>query len=110
VSLLRIILKIVKNDLVFDYLPERDIEGPSKKVPCMAAGLPAGSALLAHPFSDMGILMTAQGKQQPPDSGESETEGHRQIRNRMDRMGLDPDQRRFIEEMLDDEEGGAPSE
>ncbi|NUU67228.1 hypothetical protein HQN64_14095 [Enterobacteriaceae bacterium BIT-l23] len=54
--------------------------------------------------------MTAQGKQQPPDSGESETEGHRQIRNRMDRMGLDPDQRRFIEEMLDDEEDGTPSE
>lgn len=81
----------------------------------MAAGLPAGSALLAYPFFDMGLLMAAHRKQQQPDSGGAQAEQRREIRNKMEQMGLDPEQRRFIEQMLDGEDdtegmGEAPSE
>jgi hypothetical protein len=74
----------------------------------MAAGLPAGSAFLAYPFSDMGLLMAVHGKKQKPNPRDSETEQRRrQIHDKMEQMGLDPEQRSFIEEMLDDE---APSD
>lgn len=55
--------------------------------------------------------MAAHGKKQKPNPRDSETEQRRrQIHDKMEQMGLDPEQRRFIEEMLDDEEDGAPSE
>lgn len=105
--MLRIIRKTVKKDLDFIILPERDIEGSSTKVPRMAVGLPVGGALLAYPFSDMGLLMATHGKQEKPGSADPKAQRRRLMREKMDRMGLDPAQRRFIEDMMDDEEDGA---
>ncbi|MTD37168.1 hypothetical protein GIX45_00705 [Erwinia sp. CPCC 100877] len=50
--------------------------------------------------------MSAYRKQEWPDFGGSKKAWRRQTRDKMERMGLAPEQRRFIEGMLGDETDG----